>query len=150
MTREEQFLALYLERRVQDQRDFYVDRLREYRHADRQLVAVTAVVAALSSGVGALAGADIAGREVVVVLAVVLPALYTALAAYGALYRFDEHAKIYGDAARALVALAPPDDPSELADYTARVEEVLRTEQGRWGQLAADGVGTSGARPAGR
>ena len=81
------------------------------------------------------------------VLAAILPALATALAAYGALFAFDRHAKLYADAVRNLGGLEEPDlatagDDREaeeaLTRYVEQVEKIFRDEQSQWGQLAAE------------
>jgi hypothetical protein len=81
-------------------------------------------------------------------LAAILPAMSTALAAYIALYAFEQQSKIYGDAAQAVQAAARStprpgtaqderpleEDPAELVK---RVEGALQQEQAQWGQLTS-------------
>jgi hypothetical protein len=138
-SREEQFLAVYSRCRVDDQVSFYGDRIREFAQARRQLATLAAIIFGLSSAVSVAAGLEITGKAVVAIFAVVLPALSTALAAYDALYAFERHGKLYADGLRALVKIEPPEpDLPAIATYVQSVESVLRTEQGQWGQLAAD------------
>ena len=141
--REKQFLEVYARGRVQDQIRFYEDRRSEFTTAKRQLTLVSAVVFGVSSAVAVLGGIGGTGAAVAA-LAAVLPALATALAAYDGLYGFERHAKLYGDAERALRGLEAPDlrrvqDPTHaLAEYVLKAEDVLKTEQGQWGQLATE------------
>jgi hypothetical protein len=81
------------------------------------------------------------------VLAAVLAAAGTAIAAYRSLYGFQENSRLYRDADNSLAAVLA-DSPVEcencpdaairtIGDYIPRVEEVFRREQGQWGQLVA-------------
>jgi hypothetical protein len=64
------------------------------------------------------------------------------------LYAFDRQAKLYDDAARSLHRLARQADdlnesvtdarPEVVAAHAIAVEDVLRREQGQWGQLASE------------
>jgi hypothetical protein len=95
---------------------------------------------------------SVSGQEVFAILAAILPAFSTALAAYAALYAFDRHTKLYTDAARSLRRMEAPDlkrattsEASELiALYVDQVEQVFRTEQGQWGQLASEAQPSEG------
>jgi hypothetical protein len=138
-SREQQFLAIYRRCRVEDQLDFYEARINEFKDARRQVAMLAAVIFGLSSAVGVIAGLDIQGKALIAIFTVILPAFSTALAAYDALYAFDRHAKLYADALRALVQLdLPTTEPGAVREYVQTIEGVLRTEQGQWGQLAAD------------
>jgi hypothetical protein len=139
-SRHEQLLALYRRHRVEDQRGWYEARRAEFEQAVAQLGMVSGVVLAFGATCAALAGAG--GHSTWAVLAAVFPAISTALAAYGTLYAFEQQAKLYGDAARALRRIegrAPTaDEPDAVVEFVATVEDVLRREQGQWGQLVAD------------
>lgn len=138
-SREEQFLRVYERARVDDQAEFYDRRIGEFARAGRQVATIGAVTFGLSSAVAVFAGLDVRGKAVLAVFAVALPAVSTALGAFDALYGFDRHVKLYGDAARSLARIDPPEpEPESIAAYVDSVETVLRTEQGQWGQLAAD------------
>jgi hypothetical protein len=94
--------------------------------------------------------ADVGGLKTLwAVLAVVFPALFTALSAYNGLYAFERQAKLYHDAANALLrarADAPDLKPGitgadyrqALSAYVNKVESILRREQGQWGQLTSE------------
>jgi hypothetical protein len=148
--RAKQYLALYRECRLEDQRRFYESRGKEFQAARDEVVWLTAVLMVLTAGAAALAAANI-GRlqELWSILAVVFPALSTALVAYDGLYAFERQAKLYGDAANALLRaradspdLKPPmDDPTFAAAVGAHVqqiEQILAAEQAQWGQLIGE------------
>jgi hypothetical protein len=148
------FLELYEQHRRKHQLDWYRSRYREFEKANRQAGDISSILLLLTTMVSLLAGAGFAteaGLEKLwAVLAVVLPALSTALAAYRGLYAFQEQAKLYRDAALTLqvTRAQAPDfapDGSEVQGttldpeaYVLRVEEVFRLEQGQWGQIAAE------------
>lgn len=147
MTRDpETLFELYARCRHDDQLRFYTRRLRTFERALTQLGFLSAVVLVGASTSAALAGNGVANVHVWAVLAVVLPALATVLSAYGALFGFEQQAKLYGDAARALQRakrdapdLGRADDPGEaLRTYVERVEEIFRREQAQWGQFASE------------
>lgn len=138
-SREEQFLRVYERRRVDHQAEYYDRRIREFTVIGGRLATIAAITFVLSSAIAVLAALDESGRPALAILTVALPGLSTALAAFNALYGFDRHVKLYGDAARSLARIEPPEpDPDAIATYVESVETVLRTEQGQWGQLAAD------------
>ena len=143
--RAQQALALYRRHRLDDQLGWYDARRREFVAASRQLASLSALVLALGAGVSVLAGTSVAGKAVWATFAAVLPAIATTLSAYGALYAYERQAKIYADARRSLLLLSRgmPDlstNDAELAlgKYVDSVEDVLRREQGQWGQLLAE------------
>ena len=150
LRREQELLAFYRQYRIDDQLTFYRDRRQQFDRATGQALAVSATLFGLSSAVSALAGADQGWTALWAALAVILPAVSTALAAYTELYAFDKQAKLYGDAMRAVHAAARPATggtgtaapaaPS-AADVVQRVEAVLRQEQSQWGQLATQEPG---------
>ncbi len=140
-----QVLALYRSQRLQDQLGWYDDRCREFAAASRQLASLSAFVLALGAGTSVLAGVSSTGKPVWAALAAVLPAIATTLSAYGSLYAFERQAKIYADARRSLLSLSRTmpeasagDAESATADFVNSVEDVLRREQGQWGQLLAE------------
>lgn len=140
------FLRLYLERRLQDQFAWYRGRRVELETARAQLITLTAVLLVLTAVAAALAAADLGGQRLFwSVLATAFPALSTAFSAYAGLYGFERVAKLYGDAANSLdriLAQAPePDERVAAADvdkYVARIEDIFRKEQGQWGQLTGE------------
>jgi hypothetical protein len=143
-SRADQFLDLYRAARVHDQLRYYEKRRTQFERAYSQLLVASAVLLGVTSTVSALAGTNIAGKSVWAVLATILPALSTALVAYGALFAFDRHAKLYADAARNLSLLEEPDltrapDAEEaVTRYVEQVEKIFRDEQSQWGQLASE------------
>jgi hypothetical protein len=146
MTDPRRQLAVYRLCRIDDQLKYYGDRRLEYDRAISQLGTVSGLVLALGATSAALAGASVDGQEIWAVMAAVFPAIATALAAYGALYAFEQQAKIYADAVKALRRIddEPPDlegapDPATaVREYVERAEEIFRREQGQWGQLISE------------
>src|SRR5215471_4062010 len=148
--RDQQFLALYKARRFQEQRDFYDSRRREFDAARDEVLWLTGVFMVLTAAVAALGSANVGGLKWVwSILAVAFPALSTALSAYNAFYAFERQAKIYGDAANALLrarADSPDLKPSmddaafekALSAHVEQVELILRNEQAQWGQLVGE------------
>lgn len=148
--RDARFLALYRTYRHEDQRKFYENRRAECDAAHEQGVDLSAWLMVGSTAVAALAAVDVAGQHAVwAVLAVALPALSSALAAYDKLYMFDQQAKLYRDAAVALqrARADAPDLRGPLGEaeyrqvlrtYVHEVEGVFRREQGQWGQLVSE------------
>jgi hypothetical protein len=148
-----EFLAFYEKYRRAAQSTWYQHRYGTYERAHRQSVNLTSFVLFLSSVVSILStykprlsvgnGYFVAWS----VLAAVLAATGTAVAAYRALYAFQENAGLYRDAENALVAMAAdsplecetcPDAPARTpGEYVTLVEQVFRREQGQWGQLVA-------------
>lgn len=122
------FLPLYREYRLEDQRIFYHARAGEFRQAQRQVrtistVLVTGVVVASSlESIGLLWLSLLA-----TILAVVFPLLVQMLAAYSALYAFASQAELYTEAADQLDQLSLSDE-----DVREAVEAVLEREQGQW------------------
>jgi hypothetical protein len=137
--RTRQAFAVYRDARVQDQIRYYSGTSAEYDRANSQSVAVAAVLLSLTTLAGTLAGLDVGGKMAWAIVAAVLPAISTALAAYDALYGFERIGKLYADASRSLRQLEEPDPVSaaEVAAYAAAVETVFRNEQAQWGQLLA-------------
>ncbi len=148
-SRAEQVLQVYRAARVDDQLGYYEKRRTEYERAHGQLLVASAVLLGLTSTASALAGIEIGGKLIWAILAAILPALSTALAAYGGLFGFDRQAKLFTDAIRNLQLLEEP-ELSQMGDerqadeavrqYVQQVEEIFRKEQAQWGQLAAESV----------
>lgn len=144
--RSRQVLAFYREARVKDQLDYYAAASAEYERAGSQSLAVAAVLLSVTTLAAALAGLDISGKVAWAVVAAVVPALSTVLAAYEALFGFERAGKLFTDAIRSIQRLDAPDlatatdrgsETTDIANYAAAVEGVLRTEQSQWGQLTA-------------
>ena len=93
-SRAEQVLQVYRAARLDDQLRYYEKRRAEYERAHGELLIASAVLLGLTSTASALAGIDIGGKIVWAILAAILPALSTALAAYGGLFAFDRQAKL--------------------------------------------------------
>jgi SMODS and SLOG-associating 2TM effector domain 1 len=145
--RTRQFVEVYRASRVENQRDYYVRRAAEFEAAHRQLLLVSSLVFGLSSAVALVAGLDVPGKLVWAILAAVLPAITTALAAFEGLYAFERVAKLYGDAARNLRLVEAPelsgstDESATVAAYVNQVEAIFVRERGQWGQLMAEEAG---------
>ena len=139
-------LEVYARSRHDEQLHYYKNRARTYERALAQLGLCSAVVLVAGSTAAALAGKGVAHGQTWAVLAAVLPALATVLSAFGALFAFEQQAKLYGDAAKALQRLkrdmpdlARAEDPDEaLRSYVERVELVFRGEQAQWGQFVSE------------
>jgi hypothetical protein len=141
--RARQFVEIYRTARVEDQRNYYHRTAHEFEAAHRQLLLVSSLVFGISGAVGLIAGLDVPGKLVWAILAAILPAITTALAAYQGLYAFERVAKLYGDAARNLRLIEGPklsdsaDELAAVAFYVNQVESIFKRERGQWGQLVA-------------
>ena len=148
--RDEQFLALYRKHRFEDQRGWYERRRAEFEAAHGQVITLIGLLTVLAGIAAALAAADVGELKTLwAVLAVVFPALSTALSAYNGLYAFERQAKLYRDAANMMHrarADAPDLKPKvteagyrrALSAYVNKVEGILWKEQGQWGQLISE------------
>jgi hypothetical protein len=147
--RAEQFHRLFLDLRIEAQRDYYVQRSAEYRSAHAQAVVVRNVLlvaAAVAGAIGAFVSGDTT-RAVLGVTSAVFGALAAAVTAFEALIGFPHLEKLYTDAARNLEEAAidwhgadPDRDPT--ADVE-RVENIFRSERGQWGQLIVKSGGAA-------
>jgi hypothetical protein len=149
--RNKQFMSLYQTYRYEHQRNFYDERSKEFKSAHRQIILLTGLIMFFTAVTATLTAAIDAPdlKPVLAVLAVVFPALSTALAAYSQLFAFEQQSKLYQDAERALHrALADAPDikqgisadeyDSAVGVYVNEIEEIFRKEQGQWGQLASE------------
>lgn len=146
--RSSQLLGFYSKYRIDDQLTFYTSRKDQFDRATGQGLAVSAMLLGFASAVSALAGTTVGWARVWSAGSAILPAISTALAAYIALYAFDQQSKIYGDAVRAVHAVARPTPnpdvpeggrpPEEnVADFVKDVEGTFRKEHAQWGQLTS-------------
>lgn len=147
-----QFHGLFLALRIEEQRDFYNGRSREYRRAHEQAVVVRNVLllaAAVAGGVGPFVPEKV--RAVLGVVSAVLGALAAAVTAFETLIGFPQLEKLYGDAARNLKEAAidwrEVDPNSDLTAQVERVEDVFRSERGQWGQLIVRSAAEPPAAP---
>lgn len=148
-----QFLEFYEKYRREAQSRWYRKRYETYERAHRQSVALTSFILFLSSAVSIISvqwpRVRVWGETFLAwpVIAAVLAATGTAVAAYRSLYGFQENARLYRDADNALAAVVA-DSPDECedcddatvrtpADYLPLVEAVFRREQGQWGQFVS-------------
>jgi hypothetical protein len=148
--RHEQFLSLYQNCRHKEQDGFYKSRHAEFESARRQAIITAGVLMFLTAMVSILTTTDLFWPKWVwAVLAVFFPALSTALTAYNTLFAFEQQSKLYQDASRALrsaetdtsglqQAANEADYLKGLEAYVNKVEEILRKEQGQWGQLSSE------------
>jgi SMODS and SLOG-associating 2TM effector domain 1 len=136
--RSQQALELYRAARVRDQLSYYGATAAEYERASAQSAAVAALLLSVTTLAAALAGLDVTGKSAWAVVAVIVPAVSTALAAYEALFGFERMAKLYGDAVRSIKRLDEPHlgTTEEVAAYVTAVETIFHNEQSQWGQLA--------------
>jgi hypothetical protein len=142
--RSTEFLRFYTEHRIEDQLRFYRSRLDQFDRATGQGLFISATILGFASGAGALAGTATGWAAGWAAVAAILSAASTALAAYTALYAFEQQSKIYGDAVRAVRAAArtrPAPDTApgdqDVAGLAQQVEQALRQEQSQWGQLTS-------------
>lgn len=144
--RQKQFLTLYRTLRHKDQAKFYQMRCDEFDRAHNQAVYLAAGLMALTAIASLLTPVvSLEPKWIWPVLGVLLPALSTALTAYNSLYSFEPQSKLYHDAMLALrkaeaISIDAEQAPeaeaeAKLAAYVNQVEEILRKEQGQWGQL---------------
>ncbi|MBV9391443.1 MAG: SLATT domain-containing protein [Verrucomicrobia bacterium] len=145
-----QYLALYRKHRFEHQRSFYESRQKEFEAAHDEVIWLTAGFMILTAGAAAFASADVWGLHTLwLILSVAFPAFSTALSAYNGLYAFERQAKVYGDAANALLRaradspeLKPPMEDAAFADavgaHVLQIERILSDEQAQWGQLIGE------------
>jgi SMODS and SLOG-associating 2TM effector domain 1 len=143
-----ELLGYYRKYRIEDQLDFYTSRKDLFDRATGQGLAVSATLLGFASAVSALAGTTVGWTEVWSAASAILPAISTVLAAYLALYSFDQQSKLYRDAVRAVHAAARPvpnpdvheagRPPEEnIADFVKKVEGAFLLENAQWGQLTS-------------
>jgi len=148
--RAQEYLTLYRKHRFEHQRAFYESRQKEFEAARDEVIWLTAVFMVLTAGAAALAAANIGGLHAFwSILAVAFPSCSTALAAYNGLYAFERQAKLYGDAANALLR-ARADSPDlklpmeevtfadAVSQHVQQIEQILGGEQAQWGQLIGE------------
>ncbi len=144
------FFKLYQKYRYEDQFKFYKNRRLEFEKARTQAIWASIGLMFLAAVAGSLEPINIPWLKLTaLLLAAICPVLSTAIAAYDALYAFEQQAKLYQDTINVLSqarALAP--DPKvkpvlsdeefaqELSKYVHEVEKIFLVEQGQWGQLA--------------
>ncbi len=141
---------MYRTCRHKDQDRFYKARHAEFERARRQAIISAGVLMFLTAMVSILAISNLFWpRWVWAVLGVIFPALSTALTAYNSLFGFEQQSKLYRDAFHALRRveadthdLQPWADESDylkrVERYVEQVEEILRKEQGQWGQMISE------------
>ena len=129
--RNREFLRFYEEHRIKDQLGFYTRRLEQFDRATGQGLFLSATILGFASGAGALAGTTLGWANGWAAVAAILSAASTALAAYIALYAFEQQSKIYGDAVRAVRAAARPmPDPDVAPDGRLPEQDHRRAEPG--------------------
>ena len=134
--RDEQAAAAYRAHRLEEQRAWYERRVTEFEKAIRQLGLLTALLLFAATVVGVLSAAGL-GAKWLAVAGAAIPALAAAVAAYGVLQAYDRLHRTYEGTARALGTLITDPRPV-LADQAAAAEDVMRHEQGQWGQLISE------------
>ncbi|MFN8082072.1 MAG: SLATT domain-containing protein [Kineosporiaceae bacterium] len=139
-TRDEDFRRLYRTERIGHQLSWYRARSSEYRAAHNQAILLRnglLWVAALC-GVAGAAPVGATARTALGLSAALMAALATVVTGYDTLIDFDAVRKLYDDAAANLDQADIDWDAAGAADLpelVERVEDVLETENGRWGQL---------------
>ncbi|MBK8076887.1 MAG: SLATT domain-containing protein [Kineosporiaceae bacterium] len=152
-TRDEDFRQLYRTERIANQLAWYRARSTEYRTAHDQAILLRNGLLWVAAICGVLGAAPVgpAARTALGLTAALLAALATVIAGFDTLIDFDTVRKLYDDAAGNLDQAdidwdgASSTDLPELID---RVEDVLETENGRWGQLLRASATASAAAAA--
>jgi hypothetical protein len=137
------FRRFYTEQRIEGQRRYYEARAVEYEAANHQAVLWRNILLVAASIAGIVGTALSEGwRTGLGLTAAVCAALAAALAAYESLMGFGPNAELYREAAIGLDEVALDDDVEgpELVAQVCAVEELLRGENGHWGQLSREGV----------
>ena len=146
---DKQFLELHQTYRFDVQLNFYEARHEEFSKAHSEAIFASIGLVFLA-GVAGIIASIVPNPELKLVFflfVAILPVLSTALAAYNALYAFEQQAKLYKDTFDSLqeaYALTPAlkhgltaDEFSQQVDnYVKEVEHIFQVEQGQWGQLA--------------
>lgn len=149
-----EFLALYRQKRFQDQLGWYADRVEEYERAHDQSITVIGVAMFGASASGLAAAADLGQyRTGWAVLAAALSGLATLVSGYDQLIGYEAHTKLYRDALGALGALragapwlAEPPTPGAVASFVLAAEDVFQKERGQWGQLTGRPAGEASSQ----
>jgi hypothetical protein len=155
-TRDDDFRRLYRAERIANQLQWYRDRSAEYRAAHNQAILVRngLLWVAAVCGVVGVAPVGEATRSVLGLSAALLAALATVVTGFETLVDFDAVRKLYDDAAANLDLVDIDWDAAssaELPELVERVEGVLESENGRWGQLLrASASATAPAEEAGQ
>jgi hypothetical protein len=146
---DQQFLELYRIERFEYQLEYYRRTREEFERAKTEAVIGSILLLFLAGTAGiAASSVDLHWLKLVLLLlAAIFPIFSTALAAYSALYGFEQQAKLYQDTINNLLrarALAPVPEQNltetefarQVNDYVQEVEKTFQKEQGQWGQLA--------------
>lgn len=150
-----EFLALYRQKRFQDQLGWYADRVEEYERAHDQSITVIGVAMFGASASGLAAAADLGQfRNGWAVLAAALSGLATLVSGYDQLIGYETNTKLYRDALGALGALragapwlaAEPPTPEAVASFVLAAEDVCQKERGQWGQLTGRRAGEASSQ----
>ncbi|MGQ9628071.1 MAG: hypothetical protein ACUVV0_14345 [Anaerolineae bacterium] len=153
--RDEQFLKCYEKYRLKDQEDYYNARIEEYESARNQVINYVGLCMFLAAVFSLLSTLNYWPLSLEIVkkifggLAVVIPALSAAFAAYNTLYAFEKQGKLYEDALTALKraysesprlreGLSQAGFRRKLRRYIYKAENVLRSEINQWGQLISE------------
>jgi hypothetical protein len=144
----QQFLKLYQAYRYNDQLNWYRNRQGEFTKAQTQAIIISIVLIFLAGIAGIFSAVDLLWFKLVCLLGVaIFPVFSTMVAAYSALYAFEQQAKLYQDTINNLLqanadspdlkqGLSEADFAQELGKFVLEVENIFLVEQGQWGQLA--------------
>ena len=146
---DQQFFELYQSERFEDQLGYYKRTREEFTKAQTEAV-IGSIIMIFLAGAAGIAASSVSIhwlKLLFLLLAAIFPIFSTALAAYSALYGFEQQSKLYQDTINNLLharALAPvpqqnlPEDEftRQLNVYVQEVEKTFQREQGQWGQLA--------------
>jgi hypothetical protein len=142
VSRDQQFLDLYKDRRYFDQIAYYEGRQKEFEEAHNEFVILSAILMGLTALMSFLSSFEIENLKIwFALLAVIFPTLSAALSTYTTLYAFERQAKIYHDAFSRLESaehklIAASKSRQEIVDFVNEVEKVFLEERGQWGLLA--------------
>ena len=144
----QQFLKLYQAYRYNDQLTWYQNRQGEFTRAQTQAIIISIVLIFLAGIAGIFSAFDVPWFKLACLLMVaIFPVLSTLVAAYSALYAFEQQAKLYQVTINDLLkanahspdlkqGLSEDDFAQELGRFVLEVEGIFQLEQGQWGQLA--------------
>jgi hypothetical protein len=147
---DKEFLSLYRLYRYENQLKFYQDRRGAFTRAQTQAITLSIGLIFLAAIAGVFESTDVLWLKILcLLLAAICPVLATTLAAYSALYGFEQQAKLYQDTiinlqrARALEpdgqpGLSEDDFRTQLDKFVHEVENTFLAEQAQWGQLAKE------------
>src|SRR5258708_16192241 len=146
---DKQFFELYQAERFEDQLGYYRSTREEFTRAKTEAIigSITMIFLAGAAGIAASSVGIPWLKLLFLLLAAIFPLFSTALAAYSALYGFEQQAKLFQDTINNLLrarALAPVPEYNlseaqfahQLNDCVQEAAQTFHKAQRQWGQLA--------------